>query len=71
MYIILSNNTIDKLADEVVIEVNDNQESRLQNSLGRDVRHSLDSLGMVGIHVSTSIYSLKMYDFCLSFGFVT
>ena len=71
-YIIFDNNTIDKLADEVVIEVNSNKasESGFQNSLGRGVRHSLDRSGMVRIHVSTSIYSLKIFDFCRSLDFV-
>ena len=60
---------VDKLADEVVIEVSDDKVG-FQHSLGRGVNHSLDRSGMVRIHVSTSIYSLKIFDFCLSLGFV-
>ena len=70
-YIIIDNNTVDRLADKVV-EVN--EQSGILDSktvLARDVRHSLDSLGMVGIHESSPIYSLKSYDFCISFGFLT
>ena len=56
MYIIIDNNTKDKLADKVVIVVN--EESGMLDSktfLARDDRRSLDSLGMVGIHENTSI----------------
>ena len=77
-YIIFDKYTKIRLADEVV-EVNEqsgwlNVHSGVLDFkavLARDVRHSLDSLGMVGIHESTPIYSLKSYDFCIKFGFPT
>ena len=58
-YIIENNNIADdKLADKVVIEVDGNHKSDFNTVLARDVVHSLEWTGMVGIYANTSIYSL-------------
>ena len=68
-YIIDDNNTVDEQADKVVIEAMVIK-VRFQHSLGRGVNRSLDWTGMVGIHVSTSIYSLVFLYFNIKEDFI-